>query len=405
MTETLTSFDKKIIFLIIVQVVINQTAISIYLPSLPSIVRSLQISEGYAQYTVTSYIMGFGIMGLIYGPLSDYLGRRKTALLGLSIFTLGSLLASITHSIITLLIARTLQGMGISAGDVMGRVVLCDLYDKKKFIKAAAYIGMAIPITPFIAPVIGGYLNELFGWQANFIFMLLLSLTALIIYYFNFPETKSTRKTVAFNTALTAIAQIIKDTSYILRNKIFIAFFAACVVAASGELAYGIIAPFVIQNELHWSASAYGLISGLIAIGYFFGAQLTNKFSVTLNSFYNVLFGLILSALAGLLMLIPSLFHSITIYSITLPMLLYLTGAGSIYPAANAGALVPFAEISGLASSVQGGLQYFLTGLIGFLLASFNFHSQISLAIFLLLLSVGTIVLFVSLMRNNKVNY
>src|SRR5690349_16321100 len=123
------SFNPKVVVFVILLMTLNQFAITIYLPSIPHMVQSLHTTYSTVQMTITLYVIGYGISGFIYGPLSDFYGRRIILLVGLSIFLLGSLAASFTQSIGILLCARFLQGLGNECGDVIGRAVLCDIYD------------------------------------------------------------------------------------------------------------------------------------------------------------------------------------------------------------------------------------------------------------------------------------
>ena len=116
---------------------------------------------------------------MIFGPLSDYFGRRIIALVGLGIFIAGSVFCVTAASIYWLLFGRVLQGFGFASATGFSAPSISDTFAGEELIKTYAYTGMTMAITPIIAPVLGGYLQHYFGWHAAFLFLLLYSLLFL----------------------------------------------------------------------------------------------------------------------------------------------------------------------------------------------------------------------------------
>jgi len=147
--------------------------IDIYLPSMPTMVTALHTTPAMIQLTLTIAFIAYGSVALVFGPLSDYFGRRVTALIGLGIFIAGSVFCVTAVNIYWLLFGRVLQGFGFASATGFSAPSISDTFAGEELIRAYSYTGMAMAITPIIAPVIGGYLQHYFNWRAPFMFLFL----------------------------------------------------------------------------------------------------------------------------------------------------------------------------------------------------------------------------------------
>jgi MFS family permease len=147
-------------WLIAALVALGPFSLTMYQPALPAIARSLNISTAQVQLTLTVYLASFAIGQLIYGPMSDHFGRRRTLLVGLAIFVVGAIACALASSAGVLIAARVLQGLGACAGPALGRAMIRDLYGAKGSAKAMAFVASALSIAPAIAPVFGAISPE-----------------------------------------------------------------------------------------------------------------------------------------------------------------------------------------------------------------------------------------------------
>lgn len=178
---------------------LNAVAIDIMLPALPEIATSLgAIGDNQQQLVITYYLIGFGLSQLFYGPLSDAIGRRNTAFIGILIFFVPVALASFVTDFNSLLALRLVQGLGAGASRVIAFAVVRDVFEGKKLAKTMSLIVMVFMAMPIIAPSLGQALILFLPWQSVFAFMAIMAVIALVWVFLRLPETLSIENTRAF---------------------------------------------------------------------------------------------------------------------------------------------------------------------------------------------------------------
>ncbi|WP_051213498.1 multidrug effflux MFS transporter [Maritalea myrionectae] len=178
---------------------LNAVAIDIMLPALPEIATSLgAIGDNQQQLVITYYLIGFGISQLFYGPLSDAIGRRNTAFIGILIFFVPVALASFVSDYNSLLALRLIQGLGAGASRVIAFAVVRDVFEGKKLAKTMSLIVMVFMSMPIVAPSLGQLLILFFPWQSVFAFMAIMAVVTLLWVFLRLPETLSIENTRAF---------------------------------------------------------------------------------------------------------------------------------------------------------------------------------------------------------------
>src|ERR1700728_5296119 len=146
-------------------------SMDMYLPSLPAIAQVLHAPTARVQLTIASYLIGFAVGQVIWGPVSDRRGRRSVLLAALMLYTVGTLVCAATQSIDTLIAARFLQAIGGSGSIVLARAMVRDLYSGVRAGRELSLMGAISGFAPIAAPMIGGVLQTTFGWRASFIVM------------------------------------------------------------------------------------------------------------------------------------------------------------------------------------------------------------------------------------------
>ena len=147
---------------------IGPLALNLFIPSMPGLEKTFAVPYGTVQLTLTLYLIGMAVCQLIYGPASDKFGRRPMLLAGLSLFFIASVLAAIAPTIETLIAARLIQAIGGSAGIVLARAMVRDVFTREKSASMISYITMAFVVAPMIAPVLGGFLEQYASWRVGF---------------------------------------------------------------------------------------------------------------------------------------------------------------------------------------------------------------------------------------------
>lgn len=387
----------KVIILICLIVSVGRFATDSYLPSFPSIGDYFGIHAAYVQYTMTFFLVGYGSSQLIYGALSEYYGRRKVILFGLSLFALSSLLCALAPSITILILARLLSGLGAGAGQALNRAIATDCFKGSELAKAWSYLSFALVITLIIAPVIGGYVQEWFGWRANFVLISLYVISTTFILFRYLPETHHGKGQSALS-----LKSAIKTYLHILHCKKFIGYTACSTLAATGLIGYFQLSPFLIMTKLKFSASQYGLFSLYIAAAYLVGGAISNRIVSKLGEQNMVLLGIIVLLLSSLAMSGIHIFYGEDLYTLLIPMMFFITGARIVIPSAFAGAMAPVSHMAGFASALMSSLQVMTTSVISFLITKLPHQSQLSLSLLLTSLSMMALMIFVGLILIKK---
>lgn len=380
MTSTI---NRNLILLFATLGVTIGQCVDIYLPSMPTMATAFGTTPAMIQLTITIAFIAYGSVALIYGPLSDYFGRRIIALVGLGIFILGSMFCVASANIYWLLFGRALQGFGFASATGFSAPSISDTFASEELIKAYSYTGMAMAITPIIAPVLGGYLQSYFDWHAPFVFLLLYSLVLFILFYKYFPETNKRLKATSIHPL-----EILKSYLKILCSSKYFSFILCVVLIFSGEILYVITAPFLLQTKLGVTPIQNGWLIlftvGGFVIGTFSSSKICEMFSRTKLLFM----GCMICITAATVMLVLSLFTKMSVPTIIVPMMFYMIGAGIVYPSGFSGCMTCFPEKSGAASSLTFTLQQGVAGLIATIGSRLHIDGQMSLAASLLVLSL-----------------
>jgi len=360
-----------------------------YLPSLPEIGGYFLISDSFSQLTLTLYLFGFSFSQLIYGPLSDYYGRRIIIMAGLGIFLLGSFICSLAISPEMLIISRLIAGIGAGSCGVLNRAIAHDYFRGAEFSKAWSYTTTSLVLTLIIAPVLGGYIQEQLGWRANF-GLATLSIIAVLVIIFKFlPETNTNRLTGQLH-----FSDILKTYYRILKTRTFLMHTLCYTLAFSGLIAYFQLGSLLFIHGFGLTPLQYGWTSFVISGSYLAGGVLVNRL-VSLLSIYHLLFlGAVIMLSGGLLMLAGHFLNVFHIIYVLLASAVYVIGARIVIPNAIAGSMEEFRQLGGSASALMGCIQMSGSALVSLLIANFTKQTLFPLA--LSLASLGVLCLLIT---------
>jgi DHA1 family bicyclomycin/chloramphenicol resistance-like MFS transporter/DHA1 family 2-module integral membrane pump EmrD-like MFS transporter len=203
-------------FMLLLTGVFSQFAVDVYAPSVPAIAADLKTSINSVQWTISIYMFGVAGMQFFYGAMSEVVGRKAPMVLGVIIMLIGSIVCINAIDIKTLIVGRLIQGVGISACACLWRSVLRDSFSGDDLSKYASYATMIIMFIIPGAPLFGGFIQDSFGWQANFLVMIIYSVLVIILLLFGIKETSSNH-----HISKISIKIIIANYLILLRSPLF----------------------------------------------------------------------------------------------------------------------------------------------------------------------------------------
>ena len=331
-------------------------AMHMFIPALPDAARQLGSSNGQMQQTITVYIMGMALGQLIYGPMSDALGRRPVLLAGLSLYTVASLLAFIAPSTDMLIGARLLQALGGCAGLALGRAIARDTATPENAVGSLALLNLMMMIGPGISPSIGSGLDAVFGWRSIFAALALMGLVTAICVWRLLPETGRPTGQLNWRTVRT-------DYRTLLGSPQFLGFAIGGGGATTSLYAFIAAAPFIFIEQLHTSKAEVGLILGLLMGGMALGNVLARQLIQRVSLDKLMLGGNLLSLSCAGALLALTLMQQLNVVLAVSLMTLFTIGSGMTSPAALAKALGVHPQLTGSAAGVYGFAQMAVGGI------------------------------------------
>ena len=331
----------------------------LYLPSLPSLTSALETDVASVQLTLSVFLVGFAFSQLVYGPLSDRFGRRPALLIGLALYVLASAACMLAQSIEALIAARFVQAVGACAGAVLGRAVVRDIYGREGAARMLAYIGAAMALAPGIGPMLGGYLTVWFGWRANFALLLILGALAFTGVWFLLAETNP------HIGRATSVTQMLRNYLGFLRHRAYVGYILCVTMAYCGLFAFISGSSFVFIEVFGLPPNLFGFCFAAVVAGYIVGAVFSGRVVMRLGIGRVLSVGVVVLAGGGLAMAGLVLAGIETVWSVLIPMVVYMAGVGLVLPNALAGALGPFPEKAGAASALSGFSQMGVAALVG----------------------------------------
>jgi MFS transporter, DHA1 family, multidrug resistance protein len=356
-------------FLILVVVsAIGPLALNIFMPSMPGLAATFDVTYGTVQLTLTLFLIGLAVCQLFYGPLSDRYGRRPLLLAGLFLFVVASIACAVATSIEMLIAARLVQAVGGASGIVLARAIVRDLYQGEKAASVLGYITMAWVLAPMIAPVIGGYLDQIAGFRSSFVLLAIVGALTFVGAWFTLHETNMNRRTAGPLWQAAHYGRIFAArqfrgyaTSLTFASAVFFTFLAC--------------APFLTVNIMGHTAMEYALWFIPVSVGYMIGNFLSGRYSERVGNDQMVLIGNSLTFAGAALCLALGLLGFLTPAALFLPMLFCAVGNGLTIPNGTIRAISIDAKLFGTAAGLLGFLQMGISALISQAVGSLQDHN------------------------------
>lgn len=382
--------SKQQMMLLTLLVLFSPLAIDIYLPALPLISQAFHVEHALAQDTITWFLFAMGVGQLFAGPLADKLGRRTVALAGVSIYILSALLAWSAQSIEWMLMSRLLQGLGACATSVAAFATVRDIFGPERSGKMISYLNGAICFIPALAPILGSWLTQLFGWRANFSFMAGFGVMVGLWLFIRMKETNP-------NTEKQAVFKLSRYWS-VLKTPTFLFHASLCMLAMAVILAYVTSAPVVLMENLGLTMNEFTFWFGINALVNITACLSAPKLMDKIGTHRILISGILILIVAGGLMLAMAS-HG-TAIAFMLPIFLSSVGFAWILGAAAGKALAPFGDKAGTAAALLGLFQMSGSGLVVGCLQRLNMEPQTMIAMQMWLIAPALIILLSKIGKN-----
>lgn len=330
----------------------NALAIDSMLPALPNIGESLNVvNENDRQLVLSSYLLGFGIMQLFIGPISDALGRRKPLFIGLVVFVIASFAATISPNFITLLALRFVQGMGAAGSRVITQSIVRDVFSGRAMAEVMSLVFMVFMITPIVAPAIGQILLLTGPWWTIFIFIGVMAIVISVWAFFRLPETLDLDKRRSLN-----FGSVVQGFQNVITNRTSFGYAIAGMASMAALFGFIIASQqiFVDVYELgSWFPAAFASMAGFLAVSSFINSRVVGRFGMRRISHFAMLS---YTALAAILwILTQGGTPNFWVFMFFLCAIQFFFG----WMASNMNSLAmePLGHVAGTASSVFGFMQ------------------------------------------------
>ncbi|MFV2002901.1 MAG: multidrug effflux MFS transporter [Paracoccaceae bacterium] len=320
-------------------------AMNMFMPSLPSIAQYFDVQYRVIQLSVAVFLAMNAVLQLVIGPLSDRYGRRRVLMAGFVIFVLASLGCIFAPSAKVFLIFRAIQA-SVAVAMVLSRAIVRDMVPQNEAASMIGYITMFMAVVPMISPAIGGYLDQVFGWQATFWVSVGAGILGLWLIWADLGETNTSQST--------SFAQQFSEYPALLSSPRFWGYSLSSAFAWGAFFAYVGGAPFVGTVVFGLEPASLGIYFGAPALGYIVGNFLSGRFSARLGANRMVLSGslvLMAGASLSLVLFYAGLGNVTTFFGL---MTFVGLGNGMVLPNATAGMLSVRPKLAGTASGLGG---------------------------------------------------
>ncbi|HDT5731709.1 bicyclomycin/multidrug efflux system [Enterobacter sp. FB] len=357
----------KIVFILGLLAMLMPLSIDMYLPALPVISAQFGVPAGSAQMTLSTYILGFALGQLFYGPMADSLGRKPVILGGTLVFAAAAVACALAQTIDHLIIMRFFHGLAAAAASVVINALMRDIYPKEEFSRMMSFVMLVTTIAPLVAPMAGGAVLVWFSWHVIFWILALAALLASAMIFFFIDETLPVERRQKFHIRTT-----IGNFASLFRHKRVLSYMLASGFSFAGMFSFLSAGPFVYIELNHVSPQHFG---------YYFAINIVFLFIMTIiNSRFVRRVGALNMFRAGLwiqfvmaIWLVVSAFLGVGFWALVVGVAAFVGCVSMVSSNAMAVILDEFPHMAGTASSLAGTFRFGIGAIVGALLSMATF--------------------------------
>ena len=278
MTSTATASRARLAFVLGALAMFGPFSIDTVFPAFGAMARDLGSTPVAIQQTISSYLVGYGLMSLFHGAISDAIGRRPVILAGIAMFTLASVGCALSTDLDTLLLFRFVQGLCAGVGLIVGRAVIRDAVDGEDAQRLMSQVSMIFSIAPAVAPIVGGWILGFGDWHAIFWFLAVFGVLLFLLVQFGLPESHPPERRLPLHPLL-----LTRNYLAMMRHKRFLWLVAVTTLNFAALFLYIASAPVFVMQHLGMGEQDFGwffvpVISGMLA-GAFVTGRTAGRFA------------------------------------------------------------------------------------------------------------------------------
>lgn len=376
---------------------IGPLSIDMYLPALPGIAEHLSAGASFVQLSLTTFLLGLSLGQLFVGPLSDALGRRRPLLAGIVVYAVSSLLCALIPSIWALIVLRFIQGLAGSAGMVVARAVVRDLYSGTEMTRFISHLMLVNGVAPIVAPVIGAQLMLFLPWQGIFVTLALFGVALCLAIWVGLQETlPPARRSAA------GIGRTWSTFKVLFRDKAFMGYGLVQGLISGALFAYISGSSFVIQNVFGASPQTYSLIFAMNSVGIVLATQVTGRLAGRIEERILFIAGISL-AFCGAMFLLTAVLTGMGLYAVLIALFMVVSSVGIVNTTGFSLAMENQGAAAGSAAAVQGVLGFLFGGIAAPLVGLGGESTAVPLGIVIAGLCLGAVLCYLTLIRPEAV--
>ena len=357
----------KIVFILGLLAMLMPLSIDMYLPALPVISAQFGVPAGSAQMTLSTYILGFALGQLLYGPMADSLGRKPVILGGTLVFAGAAVACALAQTIDHLIFMRFLHGLAAAAASVVINALMRDIYPKEEFSRMMSFVMLVTTIAPLVAPMAGGAVLVWFSWHAIFWILALAALLASAMIFFFIDETLPAEHRQKFHIRTT-----IGNFASLFRHKRVLSYMLASGFSFAGMFSFLSAGPFVYIELNHVSPQHFGYYFALNIVFLFVLTIINSRFVRRVGALNMFRTGLWIQFVMAV-WLVVSAFLGVGFWALVIGVAAFVGCVSMISSNAMAVILDEFPHMAGTASSLAGTFRFGIGAIVGALLSMATF--------------------------------
>jgi DHA1 family bicyclomycin/chloramphenicol resistance-like MFS transporter len=371
-------------------------SLDMYLPALPTLAEELNTTASMIQLTLTACLLGLALGQLFAGPLSDVLGRRKPLIIALIIYSVSSILCVFAPSVELLIVFRLIQGLSGSAGIVISRAIVRDLYSGTELTKFFATLMLINGAAPILAPIFGGQLLQFMSWRGVFVALTVYGVIMLIAVVSGLPESLPAERRQSGG-----LGQTLSTFGRLLGDRQFVGYCLSQGLVMAGMFAYISGSSFVLQNLYEVSEQTYSLIFAMNGVGIIAASQVAGRLAGKVKESVLLAIGLGIAATAAIGLLLVVLLGG-SLPALLIPLFFVVASVGLVSATASALAMQSQGKNAGSAAAFLGLLPFILGAAVAPLVGLAGDRNALPMGIVIAVANAGAVLCYLFFVRGTR---